>query len=130
MPAGLAGLVKVLGFWGVVSDPKGLQNSWRRLSAATHDPVKSRPDLPWSSLWPLTSELWHCLAGVLSSFLCAVFFSSSHSSFKANTLEANSMKGITMMVRVTLPAVDTATSHVKICKWMTSYVPHSQFQVL
>ena len=30
----------------------------------------------------------------------------------------------------TLPAVDTATSHVKICRWMTSYVPHSQFQVL
>ena len=30
----------------------------------------------------------------------------------------------------TLLAVDTATSHVKMCRWLTSYVPRSQFQVL
>ena len=30
----------------------------------------------------------------------------------------------------TLPTVDTNTSHVKTCKWLTSYVPRSQFQVL
>ena len=30
----------------------------------------------------------------------------------------------------TLPALDTAIWHVKMCRWMTSYVPHSQFQVL
>ena len=34
----------------------------------------------------------------------------------------------TMMI--TLLTLDTASSHVKMCRWLTSYVPRSQFQVL
>ena len=30
----------------------------------------------------------------------------------------------------TLPALGTAPPHVKVCRWLTSYFPHSQFQVL
>ena len=30
----------------------------------------------------------------------------------------------------TLLTLDTAPSHVKMCRWLTSYVPRSQFQVL
>ena len=33
-------------------------------------------------------------------------------------------------ILATLPTLDTATSHVKMCRWLTSYVPRSQFQVL
>ena len=31
---------------------------------------------------------------------------------------------------LTLLTLDTATLHVKMCRWLTSYVPRSQFQVL
>ena len=33
-------------------------------------------------------------------------------------------------VEGTLLTLDTAPSHVKMCRWLTSYVPRSQFQVL
>ena len=32
--------------------------------------------------------------------------------------------------RCTLLTLDTAPLHVKMCRWLTSYVPRSQFQVL